>query len=72
MKSSKLIIKNESSADDFTCLHLVMSVIKLGRISKNDTQYCYVCASDNYVVYTDLTKNKTDVFTVRDNHEITK
>jgi hypothetical protein len=64
-KVRKFIIKNESNTDDISCMSLVISVMKEGRISNNNKQYCYVCVFDNYVVFADVTRNKTDVFTVR-------
>jgi hypothetical protein len=62
---SKIIIQNNSEADWDLCLKLVSDVIALGRISKNNTQYCYatriyrinnVKLKHSYMVY--AAKNK--------------
>ena len=38
---SKLIIDNRSSLDDIRAMSAVIDVIKMGRVSKNDKQFCY-------------------------------
>lgn len=44
----------------------VQAVVRKGRISNNDTQYCYFVMFNNHAeVYTSRTANGTDVFTVR-------
>ena len=38
----KIIINNVSKATDEQAIDIVLKVIRLGRISNNDKQYCYV------------------------------
>jgi len=66
----KLIIDNRSKLiNDIDCLTLIKSVMKGGRISNNDKQYCYLTSFKlkNYriAVATDLNKN-SDKFTIYD------
>lgn len=74
---SKLIINNRSDCTDTQALEMVMGVVKQGRISNHDKQYCYITTftikptdgaliktpDKTYVVATDLNK-KSDRFTV--------
>lgn len=61
--------------DDLTdsgALLYVYEVIRQGRISKDDTQYCYATrfGGSFVTVYAGRTKNGTDTFrVVRDKHE---
>ena len=63
---SKIIIKNQTEMDDVSVLTLVQSVIKNGRISNNEKQYCYLTSFEiekkEYHIVTDLNKC-SDVFT---------
>lgn len=63
---SKIIIKNQTEIDDISVLTLVQRVIKNGRISNNNKQYCYLTSFDidgkEYHIVTDLRKC-SDVFT---------
>jgi len=63
----KLIIENRSDLDELTCLDLVSKVVKMGRISNDDKQYCYLSTIDiggeEYCVSTDLNK-KSDRFII--------
>lgn len=38
---NKLIIENRTDLSDFEALELVSKVVKMGRVSNNETQYCY-------------------------------
>ena len=66
---SKLIIRNLSSVSDVKALDFVQHVLKLGRISNHDTQYCSATlfgeVPNQCVVYTDKNK-KSDKFIVND------
>jgi hypothetical protein len=62
---SKLIIKNESAADDMNALWLVLQVVKGGRVSNHGKQYCYVSLTDKYEILADRTKTGSDVFRLR-------
>jgi hypothetical protein len=57
---NKIIIENRSALLDEDALELIQKVIKLGRISNNNTQYCYLTVFTidkyKYQVSTDLNK----------------
>lgn len=63
---SKLIIKNQTEISDIEVLKYISKVIKLGRISNNEKQYCYMSVLEiegiEYHIITDLRKC-SDVFT---------
>ena len=63
---SKIIIKNQTEISDIDVLTLIQRVIKNGRISNNNKQYCYLTSfsidNKEYHVVTDLRKC-SDVFT---------
>ena len=62
----KIIIKNNTDISDITVLECVKDVINAGRISNNDTQYCYLTVFKingiEHHIVTDLRKC-SDVFT---------
>lgn len=63
----KIIINNRAEIPDTEALDLVKRVINMGRVSNNNTQYCYlsICPTSdgNFAVSTD--KNaKSDRFTL--------
>ena len=61
---SKIIINAEGVTDDMA-LHLVGDVIKQGKISNDNSQYCYVSIfNDGHRVYADKTKSGTYTFKV--------
>ena len=69
---SKIIVENRSKTlDDIDAFRLVLKVIKGGRVSNDNKQYCYLTsfnygvACQNYMVATDLNK-KSDRFIVYD------
>ena len=63
----KIIIENKDGLSDKKALELVLSVIRQGRISNNNKQYCYVTSSKinhkTYVVTTSLNQ-KSDRFVI--------
>lgn len=63
----KLIIDNRTELPMEVVLHYIIKVVKLGRISNNNRQYCgaVVVSIDNYgyVIYSDLNK-KSDKFII--------
>ncbi len=63
----KIIIKNESELPMTKVLNLVDEVMKMGRVSNNNKQYCYLTVFEieglKYQIVTDLRK-KSDVFTI--------
>lgn len=63
--ANKLIIQNNTGLTDLKCLDFVKEVIKMGRISNEGKQYCYVTAFEygdkNYQISTVLNK-KSDLF----------
>jgi hypothetical protein len=63
----RIIINNKSELPDTVAMDLVMRVMKAGRISNNDKQYCYLTTfhldSVQYDVATDLRK-ESDSFVV--------
>ena len=68
---SRIIINNHSRVSDFKALELVQSVVKEGRISNNDTQYCYCTriqypsTGEVFYVSASRTKSGTDSFDIR-------
>jgi hypothetical protein len=71
-KMDKIIVKNQTELSMISVLELVKSVIKMGRISNNEKQYCYLTSlnieNTEYHVVTDL-RQKSDVFTI---YKVTK
>jgi len=66
----KLIVENQSKKiSDSEALLYVQKVIKMGRISNNDKQYCYATSfgqnGEEIMVVTDLNK-KSDRFIIYD------
>ena len=62
---SKFIVENKSHLSDIEILPLISIVFEIGRVSANETAYCYVTAFEmkNIVIY--ATKNKaSDKFSV--------
>ena len=57
---NKIIIDNKTELSDITALTLACEVINQGRISNNNTQYCYVTRVEfkgkYYMIYSDLNK----------------
>ena len=70
---NRIIINNKTELDDARALHLVSHVIKMGRISKNDKQYCYATLFNldegEFGVITRLNK-KSDSFTIINHKEV--
>ena len=61
----KIIIQNETDLPMTDAMVYVKHVISHGRISKDETQYCYVTTwPDGVIVYADKNK-KSDRFIVR-------
>lgn len=64
---SKIIIDNRSDLPIDVAVEYVWNVIKMGRISNNDKQYCYLTVFDingeKYQVSTDL-RTKSDRFLI--------
>ena len=61
----KIIITYEGVSDADALIY-VEKVVNKGRISKNETQYCYFTMFNNEAeVYADRTKVGTDTFLVR-------
>ena len=69
MLMGKIIINNESSENDITALELVVRVIREGRISANETTYCFgtffALGEKEVSVFSRLNK-KSDSFVVMD------
>ena len=68
---SRIIINNRSRVSDFKALELVQKAIEPGRISNDNTQYCY-CTRIQYPstgevfhVSATRTKSGTDSFDIR-------
>lgn len=60
----KIIIHNHSGLPDYEAIRYVSVVMKAGRISNNNTQYCYhTTFKDGTEVSCDL-NDKSDRFTV--------
>ena len=59
--ANKLIINNRSELSDLESLELIINVVKNGRISNKNKQYCYGTIIEyngiNYEIFTDLNKN---------------
>jgi hypothetical protein len=64
---AKIIIDNRSDLTDLEAVKLVSIVVKTGRISNNNRQYCYLSTflidGFNYQVSTDMNK-KSDRFII--------
>jgi len=65
---AKIIIDNRSDLLIEECLDLIKTVVGYGRISNNNTQYCYATTfkirGEHYAVTTDLNK-ESDRFVVQ-------
>jgi len=62
--SERIIIDNQTDLPMSEVLSYVRHVIRQGRISQNDTQYCYVTTwTDEVIVFTGKNK-KSDRFVV--------
>jgi hypothetical protein len=55
---SKFIIEIRDNIGDYEALEAVMSVITSGRISKNDTMYCYHTVFNNSIHVSFIEKRK--------------
>jgi len=59
----KIIIKNNSSLSDEDALYFVLKVVKGGKVSNNNTQYCYISLvktkTTEIQIYCDETKSGT-------------
>ena len=66
MIERRLIINiRDKTVDDQLAVSAVLAVIQQGKISNNDTQYCYVTRiSNGLAVCADRNKNGNDVFNV--------
>ena len=66
---SKFIIDNRTKLSDIDVMTLITEVVKQGRISNNDKQYCYgtgiTIEDKTYMIWTDLNK-KSDRFVITD------
>ena len=66
---SKFIIDNRTYLSDVDVMTLITEVVKQGRISNNDKQYCYgtgiTIEDKTYMIWTDLNKN-SDRFVITD------
>lgn len=66
---AKIIIDNKTELPLVTAIEMVIQVIKQGRISNNNTQYCYATTfevvGENYAVTTGLNKG-SDKFVVQE------
>lgn len=64
-----MIIRILDNLSDTEALKAVLKVIELGRISNNNTQYCYATQLTllgmTYIVYAEKTKGGQDKFIVR-------
>lgn len=66
----RIIIENRTNIPDHNVLSYIEQVIKLGRISTNNRQYCHIAKfrNSNIVVWTDLNK-QSDRFVIEYNKE---
>lgn len=64
---NKFIIDNRTTLNDKEVLKAVLAVVELGRISNDNTQYCYgteiTIKDNNYLVWTSLNK-KSERFVI--------
>lgn len=67
--ANKIIIDNRTELSDLDAMCLVKSIIKEGRISNNDKQYCYGTTinieGNLYGIWTEVNK-KSDRFVITD------
>lgn len=61
---NKLIIQNNTGLSDEKILEYVLGVIRLGRISNNDTQYCYHTSFEDGIEITSYLNKKSDRFVI--------
>jgi len=65
----KIIIRNDTELTDLEVLKYVNKVIEGGKISKDNTCYCYVTVFEKkpsqIVVYCESTKTGTQIFWIR-------
>lgn len=63
--TKRIIINVDEGIDPERAIGMVFQVMGMGRVSKNGKQYCYVSTfSGGHVVYSNVTKNGSDVFFV--------
>lgn len=61
----KITIHNDTKLSDEMVVQHVLEVIKMGKISNNETQYCYATTfKDDVTVFASRTKVGTGVFYV--------
>lgn len=64
---NRIIINNKTELTDLECLEMVKDVIKQGRCSNDNMQYCYLTSfkryNKQYQVSTDL-RIRSDSFTI--------
>jgi len=64
---SRIIIDNQSDRDDWFALQLVRNVLKLGKISNDGTQHCYLStfiADDKCYIVATMLNRKSEKFIV--------
>lgn len=61
----RIIINNNSDLTDIEAMRMAINVMKMGRVSNEEKQYCYlsVSATGEYHIVSDLRK-KSDSFTI--------
>jgi hypothetical protein len=68
---AKIIIDNRSDLSDMQSMELICDVIRYGRISNNNKQYCYLSMfmldGSKYQVSTDLNKKSDRFIIVKEN-----
>jgi len=69
---NKIIIDNRSDLSDLDALMVVINIVRDGRISNDEKQYCYLSVmqfyNKHYVVSTDLNE-KSDRFVIMEDRQ---
>jgi len=61
---NKMVIDNRTDITDIEALRYVTEVVKVGRVSRNGTQYSYIVAFNNGITVSSYMNKKSDRFVI--------
>ncbi len=61
---SKIIIQNDTNLPDKQVFSYVLQIMGMGRISNNNTQYCYHTSFTNGIEVSSFLNKKSDKFVI--------
>lgn len=67
---NRLIINNRTTLSDLESLQLIIKVVKLGRISNNEKQYCYGTSIGKYMIVTEHVEGRDSFFIYEEKKKI--